>query len=394
MNTFIRLIKLIAIVAAAILLICFSAAAGTDIQEQKQELEKIKTEIEDSKRNLDSLRNIEKQVQKDISEYEQRASMNKTVLNRLNRQLSSLGKDISSSKEKLSTSEKRYHTSRSRYLNNLKYYYAGIRPQGPVMADEIRKEKDAFKKIMYLKALAAHDKEEVTLASEYLQEADREHTGLIDQEKSVSNVQKKKKSEYTIITSQKEKKERDLSKVRRKKESEADKLITLAEAARQMEELISRLEQARLDRERASAPIDFNFETGNFITYKGGLATPLKGKVVSSFGWKTDKITKLKSYSPGIEVAGKAKAQVLAVASGMVAYIGNLRGYDNFVIVEHEDGYYSTYAGLDDLRVVQNQIIYKGDKLGITSDGKIKFELRQGREPLDPIEWIKIDSFK
>ena len=44
--------------------------------------------------------------------------------------------------------------------------------------------------------------------------------------------------------------------------------------------------------------------------------------------------------------------------------------------------------------LTQNQIVDKGDKLGVTIDGKIKFELRQGREPLDPVEWIRIDSFK
>jgi len=380
--------------AIIMLLALYNIAGAGDIHEQKQELQKIKQELEDSRRNLDSLKNVEKSVLKDISDYEQRASMNKTVLNRLNNQLGSLRKNIKKSKGQLDASEEHFESSRNRYLSNIRYYYSGIQPEGPVLADEIRKEKDAYKKRVYLRALAAYDKEELTLASDYLEAADREYVGLVDEEKSVSNVHKKKKSEYTIITSQKEKKERDLSKVRRKKENEADKLITLAEAARQMEELISRLEQARLDRERSSAPIDFNFETGNFVGYKGGLAAPLKGKVVGGFGWKTDKITKLKSFSPGIDILGRKDNPVMAAAPGMVAYIGNLRGYDNFVIVEHEDGYYSTYAGLDDLRVVQYQIVDKGDIIGKTPDGNIKFELRQGREPLDPVEWIRIDSFK
>ena len=382
-------------IVAFFLIFGFSGVAdGTDLDGQKQELEKIKKEMEDSKRNLDSLKNAEKKVLKDISEYEQRASMNKTVLDRLNNQLGSLRRDIDKSKNILESSEGHYSSSRNRYLSNLKYYYSGIRSGGPVLSDEINKEKNSYRKLVYLRALAEYDKEELTLASEYLAAADKEHNDLVDKEKSVSDVQKKKRSEYTIITSQKEKKERDLSKVRRKKESEADKLITLAEAARQMEELISRLEQARLDRERSASRIDFTFETGNFVSYKGGLPAPLKGTVVSGFGWKTDKITKLKSYSPGIEIKGKQNNPVISVAPGMVVYIGNLRGYDNFVIVEHEDGYYSTYAGLDDVRVVQNQIVAKGDKLGAASDGKIKFELRQGREPLDPVEWIRIDSFK
>lgn len=373
---------------------CACPAFSTDLEEQKQELEKIRKEMDDSQKNLDSLKNVEKKVLKDIADYEQRASMNKTVLERLNKQLKGLRKEMDVSKDKLETSGQHYSNSHSRYLSNLKYYYAGIRPEGKVPADEIKMEKDAFKKKVYLKALAEYDKEELTMASDLLQTADKEFSDLVSQEKSVSDVRKKKSSEYTIITSQKEKKERDLSKVRLKKENEADKLITLTEAARQMEDLVARLEQARLDREKSSSMTDFDFTTGHFATYKGSLFAPIKGAVTNGFGWKTDKITKLKSFSPGIEIKGAPKGSVISVAAGMVAYIGNLRGYDNFVIIEHEDGYYSTYAGLDNLTVIQNQIVDKGDRLGNAPTGIIKFELRQGREPLDPVEWILIDSFK
>ena len=136
-------------------------AGAVDLEDQKQELEKIRKEMEDSKRNLDSLKNAEKRVLKDISEYEQKASMNKTVLNRLNNQLRSLRKDIDKSKNILDSSEEHYSSSRNRYLSNLKYYYSGIRPDGPVLSDEISKEKDAFRKMLYLKALAEYDKEEL-----------------------------------------------------------------------------------------------------------------------------------------------------------------------------------------------------------------------------------------
>jgi len=168
----------------------------------------------------------------------------------------------------------------------------------------------------------------------------------------------------------------------------------LSEAARQMEDLISRLEDARIKRESSKQPTQFDFKTGDFTSHKGTLAAPLKGTVISGYGWKTDKITKLKSFSPGIEIKGKPKAVVQAVASGVVAYVGNLRGYGNFIIIEHEDGFYSTYAGVDSPAAVQNQIMAKGGKLGIAPSGIIKFELRQGRESLDPVEWISIDSFK
>nr|MBN2277507.1 peptidoglycan DD-metalloendopeptidase family protein [candidate division Zixibacteria bacterium] len=369
-------------------------ARADDILNQKQELEKIKDEIDNTRKNLDSLRNVEKNVLKEISEAEQRASMNKTVIQRLNNQLASLRKDIDHSKEQLQSSEEHYRNSRGRYIYNLKYYYLGVRlPEGGP-GHKIDDEKKAFEKRLYLQSLAAYDKNEMTRASKYLTEAENSYADLVDREKSVDNVRAQKRSEYTIITSQKDKKERTLTNIRRKKEDEADRLVTLSEAARQMEELIEHLELARMEREKSSRPMQFEYKTGNFDSYKGSLMAPVKGTVVGSFGWKTDKITNLKSYSPGIEIKGKKGAPVLAAARGVVAYIGSLRGYGNFVIVEHEDGYYTTYSGLEQLTVVANQIVGRDERLGIASDGTVKFELRQGRTPLDPVEWIRLDSFK
>ncbi|UCD18453.1 MAG: peptidoglycan DD-metalloendopeptidase family protein [Candidatus Zixiibacteriota bacterium] len=368
-------------------------AQSRDIIEQKGELERIKKDIESSRENLDSLKQVERGVLKEISDYEQRALLNKTVLNRLNKQLNTLRVNISESKDHLARSEGLYSTTRRRYINNLKYYYSGTRNKSFGFDDELMREKEAILRLIYLRALASSDRDQVTQASVLLANAENDFQSLVDEEKKVGSVKKRKKQEYTIITSQKEQREKDLYQVRRKKETEADRLVTLSEAARQMEELIARLERARRDRELAERPTDFDFRTGNFATYKGGLQAPIRGKITKSYGWKTDEVTYLKSFSPGIEIQGRKGVSVVAAAPGVIAYTGSLRGYGNFIILEHEDGYFSTYAGLEYILGEKNQIIAKGEKLGAASTGLIKFELRQGRQSLDPVEWIRIDSF-
>ena len=113
-----------------------------------------------------------------------------------------------------------------------------------------------------------------------------------------------------------------------------------------------------------------------------------------SFGNHTDEVTNLKSFSPGVTIKGQSRAPVKAVASGMVAYVGNLRGYGNFVIINHDDEYYTTYAGLGEANVVQDSYVSSGSRIAHAGeDGVIKFELRQGSQPLDPIEWITIDAY-
>jgi len=388
------LVTAAAVLGMVITLISVTSAQSGDLVNQKKELEKIRRDIEKCQQNLDSLQNAEKRVLNEISDYEQRAAANETVLQRLNQQLNAIRGDIQGSRTRLEDSQARLRSSRSRYIGNLNYYYSGIRWGGITRNNEILMEREAYLRLRYLRTLAAYDKIQLSRSSEYLKEAEKEYQDLINREKTVDEVRKKKKSEYTIVASQKQKRERDLSRLRRNKDSETERLEALSDAARQMEEVVARLETARKKREKAAAPSEFKYATGNFASYKGRLPTPLAGTITKGFGWSTDPITKLKSFSPGIEIVGKKKSSVAAVADGVVAYVGNLRGYGNFVIIEHEDGYYSTYAGIDNLSVEQGQKIGRNEKLGIISSGNLKFELRRGKESLDPVEWIRIDYFR
>ncbi len=364
-----------------------------NLHTQKSELESIKGQMQQSRHRLDSLKNIEQDIVKQMSNFEQQESVNRTVIQRLNNQLANIRRDMDQAKSSLDNSDRQYSSARQRFIGNLKYYYFGAGSKIFDVGDEIAAERDALTRLVYLQALSGFDKEDMTRAAGYLEDAELQYNELVNQEQSVDGVRNRKRTEYTLITTQKEKSRQDLSKLRRKKENESDRLITLSAEAQQMEDLVSRLENARRSRGTAGRE-QFEFNTGNFVKYKGGMTSPVKGTIITGFGWKTDKTTKLKSYSPGIVINAKKSASVLASAPGVVSYVGNLRGYGNFVIIEHEDGFFTTYAGLDNIKVVANQLVDKGKILGVCSSGTVKFELRQGRTALDPVEWLAIDSLK
>jgi hypothetical protein len=47
-----------------------------------------------------------------------------------------------------------------------------------------------------------------------------------------------------------------------------------------------------------------------------------------------------------------------------------------------------------EVSVTEGQYLLSRGTLGISGpDGLIKFELREGRQSLDPVKWIRIDSF-
>ncbi|HSG99461.1 MAG TPA: peptidoglycan DD-metalloendopeptidase family protein, partial [candidate division Zixibacteria bacterium] len=149
------------------------------------------------------------------------------------------------------------------------------------------------------------------------------------------------------------------------------------------------------ERERAGVSPWESLQTGLFIARKGQMKPPLAGgKIVGGYGWKTDNVTNLKSFSPGVEIHGKPNYNVRAIADGVIVYVGSLRGYGNFVIVAHDDGFYSTYGGLGRVKVQLDQRIPEREPVGVTDDGIVKFELRRGQEAVDPIEWLDFSQLQ
>jgi murein DD-endopeptidase MepM/ murein hydrolase activator NlpD len=187
--------------------------------------------------------------------------------------------------------------------------------------------------------------------------------------------------------------EANLGTIRRQTNILQDRFVSLSATARQMEDIIAELERAHEKRRRESGP-EPRYQKGSFALSKGSLQPPIKGKIVSSFGWKIDKITNLTSFSPGINIkSSPGHNDIIACAPGRVVYVGILRGYENFVILEHDDGYYTTYAGLGNITVDMDDLVDTGDVLGKRGKGHIRFEIRKGREHLDPVIWLDMYGF-
>ena len=101
------------------------------------------------------------------------------------------------------------------------------------------------------------------------------------------------------------------------------------------------------------------------------------------------------THNDGINIAASRGTPIEAVESGIVAYAGNeLRGYGNLVLVKHANGWISAYAHCDELLVKKGDPVYRGKviaKVGATggvSEPQLHFELRRGKRPVDPREFL------
>jgi murein DD-endopeptidase MepM/ murein hydrolase activator NlpD len=118
----------------------------------------------------------------------------------------------------------------------------------------------------------------------------------------------------------------------------------------------------------------------------GDFLWPVNGKVIGKYGpidqWRR---------RDGIDIAAPRGAPVLAAQDGIVAYAGSgIRGYGEMILLRHDQGYITTYAHNASLLVDVGDVVRRGQVIarvgdsGDATQSMLHFELRKGRQPIDP----------
>lgn len=372
-------------------MLCSATDDRDDIVHQQDELQRLQETIERGREVLDSLKNAEIGVQKRLAEYDQQLSSDRKSIGKLNNQLSGIRDDISRAEDRLAESQQLYERTRRRYLGNLRQFYmTALRPVAP-LTDRPERELQSGRQVVYLSSLADYESGAVSRASDYLTQSIENLEDLTGEQQKIARLKKKKESSAAQSRSRIQQNQETLEELYRRRTEEADRILMLQQAAREMEMIIARLEQQRQAREAQPERPEL---PAVFTSLQGHLIPPIEGRIVTPFGQSVDPITNLKSFSPGIIIKARAGRPVRAAATGIVAYVGELRGYGNFVIMDHGDQYYTTYAGLDKVVAAKGKLISAGKTVATAdSEGRVRFELRRGREPLDPIDWITSGAY-
>ncbi len=118
------------------------------------------------------------------------------------------------------------------------------------------------------------------------------------------------------------------------------------------------------------------------------------GFISSYFGEREDPFSGEEAYHKGVDFAGTAGANVVAVAAGVVTWAGNRTGYGNLVEINHGDGYVTRYAHNQRTLVSVGQTVKRGDPIALMgSTGRstgphVHFEvIRNGRQ-VDPLSFV------
>jgi murein DD-endopeptidase MepM/ murein hydrolase activator NlpD len=126
---------------------------------------------------------------------------------------------------------------------------------------------------------------------------------------------------------------------------------------------------------------------------RNGFIWPVKGKVLSRFGGKGKGLR-----NDGINIEAPAGTPIRAAQNGVVAYRGNeLRGFGNLILIKHDKGFMTAYAHASKIlvargaRVKRGQIIARVGRTGSVGKNQLHFEIRRGRQPIDPLRYLRRD---
>jgi murein DD-endopeptidase MepM/ murein hydrolase activator NlpD len=167
-------------------------------------------------------------------------------------------------------------------------------------------------------------------------------------------------------------------------------------AAPELTAMLDGLTQQIRDRERQLSVLESLISTRNLSRQIVPGGRPVtQGWISSYFGHRADPFTGRKAFHRGIDFAGPAGSQVVAVASGVVTYSKERFGYGKTVEVNHGGGYVTRYAHNQKVLVAVGDTVQKGQAIAlIGSTGRstgphLHFEvLKQGRA-VDPMSFVR-----
>jgi murein DD-endopeptidase MepM/ murein hydrolase activator NlpD len=120
-----------------------------------------------------------------------------------------------------------------------------------------------------------------------------------------------------------------------------------------------------------------------------------KGWISSYFGMRNDPFTGKRAMHKGMDFAGKAGSDVVAVAAGMVTWAGERYGYGLMIEVNHGKGIVTRYGHNEEIlvevgdRIKQGQVIATMGSSGRSTGPHVHFELLKNGRAVNPTKYIR-----
>jgi septal ring factor EnvC (AmiA/AmiB activator) len=391
---------LILLLSALAVLPATAGDQGNDdeIKKRQAELETLRDQIKTYEERIARQTKTESTTLELLDSYDKKGTLLRKLLSQLRREEAELQKTIGSTRKDLEKLGTELQFLRDQYARYVVAVYTG----GPERDIELllasRSLNQASIRNEYLKRFAAQRKADIgrilAKRSEIEEVEARAQQELTEERRLIAE----KGAEEERLASLAEDRRTLLTRIRRDKSQLQREIERKNRAARDLEDMITRLiesERVREERAREEAkvpPPPIPPGTG-FDARKGRLRWPVsEGKIVARFGNQKHPTLKTVTQNTGIDIQVRAGSPVMSVARGEVATIWWLPSFGNLVILNHYGGYRTVYSHLAEIHVTEGQEVAEGEVIGSSGESvdgpRLHFELWKGKEKQNPETWL------
>lgn len=404
----------------AIALISSNAMAVTV---SKQDLENVQKQVQQQNSKQKRLQQESEKVGRELSQISKTMVSKARQIQNIEDRTSNLEKELLQLQQDLKEAEEDFSVEDKNLIQTL---YAlqnlALKPTESLFVQPLTPV-EIIRSAMLLRETVPYLSEEAAKIRKKLEDINKKKKSVEQQMAKISTSKsalEKEHEQMRKLMAQKSAMQKDLQT---QSQETKQKIKLLAEQAKDVKELLDKLERERLAREKAERlrrekeakeraeqearrieqggvveqqhePVapgtaeSFVRDTAkNFAKARGKLPMPARGPIVVAYGEETSKgVT-----SKGVSIKTRSQAQVISPYDGSVIFAGPFRGYGKLIIIEHGDGYMSLLAGMENIDCEVGQMLLAGEPVGQmpnSDDTHLYIEIRKNNKPIDPLAWI------
>lgn len=383
------------VLIALSLLLCSVTLSAQDAQ--KQQVEKLRKEIEDLDRQLKANEGKSADATAQLALTKKKIEACRQLVAQSERESSRLSREIRQKNSQIAQTQQALDENLAYYQSLIKSAYLSRDPKlrflyvisGESVAQVVRR-------FNYLRSASDNLRDEAKSIAQRKEVLEREKLQLdslrqenkavlAQRNQELQTLKASEKKESQILAGLQKNKSKYQAEIKKKKK-EIDALN------KKIAELIAEQNRKRKAKSSPQKQVDIQLSK-EFAANKGKLPWPVNGTIVGRYGKHKHPVYKNVElpFNNGVNISTAALEPVKAVFDGEVSKVVVMPGYNQCVLIQHGE-YYSFYCKLKQVNVKAGDKVSCGQQIGIvdtiSDQTQLHFQIWKGTASTDPEPWL------
>jgi len=368
----------------------FAQSQNKDVKTVRKDIDKITNEIQILEKKIQEEEKREKLTERSINNIGQEIYLRQVMIGRLTKAENQLEKSTSYTKNEIENREKEVQFLRNVFKKRIIHLYKFGRINEIEALFLSNSFSQALVRLKYFMIFANIDKNNIRKIRENVNELKVKNDGLLEELETQKEIINKKGNEKGILARRYDVLKKEKDKIKSNREAYIAELKKKEASQKKLLELFTALSKSK-----PKIPFVIPSTSISFASLKGNMEWPAKGIISSRFGMNYNSELKTWKNNLGIDISAERGSEVYCVSYGRVYDSLWLPGFGPILIIEHDNGYITSYAHLMEILVELGDIVYQGQVIARVGDvgsfegPKLNFQIWKDGKNLSPEVWLK-----